>query len=59
MYLPVTSFCMIFDTIEKCFVPVVARLAAMGRMSDTWLHSNVTYFLNKTPAPCNSSSENN
>jgi hypothetical protein len=26
-------------------------------MSDTWLHSNFTYFLNKTPAPINSSSE--
>jgi hypothetical protein len=34
-YIPVTSFCMILDTREKCLELVVARLAAIGMMSDT------------------------
>ena len=54
-----TSEDIILDTSEKCLQLIAPRLAPRGRMSVIWLHSRVTYFLNREPAPWSSESRKN
>ena len=57
VHIPVTSEDIIFDTSEKCLQLMAARLAPSGSISVIWLHSRLTYFLNREPAPWSSESE--